>query len=176
LISSLLLAIDRPLENPESDFKMMLSYLDLSFTVIFALELILKVISSGFIYNHDNNNNAYLRNSWNVLDFVVVSTSIIDQSGITNIHSLKALKTLRVLRALRPLRVVSRNENLKIIVDALFQTIPVLTTLIYVSGMMVWIFGILNMHTYKDQYYYCVIEKSLLSLIITKDDCLEYGG
>lgn len=99
---------------------MILSYLDLTFTIIFSLELALKVISSGFIYNHDNNNNAYLRNSWNVLDFVVVSTSIIDQSGITNIPSLKALKTLRVLRALRPLRVVSRNENLKIIVDALF--------------------------------------------------------
>jgi hypothetical protein len=37
------------------------------------LELIFKVISLGFFYNHISNENAYLRNSWNVLDILVVT-------------------------------------------------------------------------------------------------------
>ena len=38
------------------------------FVVIFTLEAILKVIAYGFVLH----SGAYLRNGWNVLDFVIV--------------------------------------------------------------------------------------------------------
>jgi len=34
------------------------------------------------------------------------------------------MKTLRILRALRPLRVISRNDNLKVVVQTIFASVP----------------------------------------------------
>lgn len=63
---------------------------------------------------------AYLKDSWNRLDFFIVVVGVIDfvitiavsSSGV----DLRFLRALRALRALRPLRMVSRNEGLKIVV------------------------------------------------------------
>jgi len=38
------------------------------FVVIFTLEAIMKVVAYGFVFHP----GAYLRNGWNVLDFVIV--------------------------------------------------------------------------------------------------------
>lgn len=73
MISSILLAVDNPLDDPDSNLKVILNIIDLFFSSIFVLELIFKVISLGFFYNHISNENAYLRNSWNVLDILVVT-------------------------------------------------------------------------------------------------------
>jgi voltage-dependent calcium channel L type alpha-1D len=78
LISSILLAFDNPLDNPDSEMKIALKIIDLIFTIQFSIELIMKVISMGFVYNWENNKNSYLRNSWNILDFLVVTTSVLD--------------------------------------------------------------------------------------------------
>jgi voltage-dependent calcium channel T type alpha-1H len=67
------LAVDNPLDDPESNLKLILNIIDIFFSAIFVLELILKVISLGFLYNHASNDNAYIRNSWNVLDILVVA-------------------------------------------------------------------------------------------------------
>jgi len=48
--------------------------IDLSTTMIFALESILKIIAFGLIFNGPN---SYLRNAWNINDFVIVIFSII---------------------------------------------------------------------------------------------------
>jgi hypothetical protein len=32
----------------------------------------MKVVSLGFIFNHKNNKNAYIRSYWNVVDFIVI--------------------------------------------------------------------------------------------------------
>ena len=68
---------------------------------------------------------------------------------ISNVSGLSALKSLRALRALRPLRVVSRNESLRILVEALYQTFQVLSTLIYVAGIITWIISIILMSEFK---------------------------
>ena len=52
-----------------------------------------------------------------VIDVVLTSTG-------GKSPALKSLKALRALRALRPLRMVSRNEGLKIVVNALFEAVP----------------------------------------------------
>lgn len=51
-------------------------WIDISFTILFTIEMIINVIALGFIYNKKQ--KAYLKNPWNVLDFVVVVTSLID--------------------------------------------------------------------------------------------------
>ena len=80
--------------------------------------MVLKVIALGFV-----GEGGYLRNSWNVLDFLIVVIGILLQATKGN-DSLASLKSLRTFRALRPIRMASRNEGMKIVVNALFQSIP----------------------------------------------------
>ncbi|CAM9376503.1 unnamed protein product, partial [Discosporangium mesarthrocarpum] len=100
-VSSVTLALDNPLQNPDSEFKLFLDRVDVGMTVLFTLEMSLKILACGFAFMP----RAYLRNSWNVLDFVVVVISIASlyYSG-TGASNLGGLKSLRALRALRPLR------------------------------------------------------------------------
>src|SRR5690606_13766299 len=78
-----------------------------------------------------------------------------DLSNVANIQGLKSLKSLRAIRALRPLRVVSRNEELKILVIAFFRMIPVILSLVYVSGIMMWVISIVMVIHWKGTFYYC---------------------
>ncbi len=96
--------------------------LDYTFTAIFVVELSLKVISSGKIYHLGliMDFNSYLRDSWSLMDFVIVSFSLLDilLSG----SNLGFIKIVRMLRILRPLRFISNNPSLKILVNSLFES------------------------------------------------------
>ena len=86
-------------------------------------------------------------NVWNLLDFAVVVLSLVDfiliiqsDSDSTNLNSIKAL---RAIRALRPLRVVSRSENLKTLIQALFSSIPAMGNVLIICVLFLLIFAIL---------------------------------
>ena len=69
------------------------------YTVIFTVELVLKVVAMGFV----KHKNAYMRDPWNWLDFTVVVVGLLEFLPFV---SLSVIKALRVLRVLRPLRSV----------------------------------------------------------------------
>lgn len=50
----------------------LLDYVDNVFTCIFILELVMKSIAMGFIVNQ----YSYMRDGWNVLDFLIVVFSV----------------------------------------------------------------------------------------------------
>ena len=108
-LSSILLALDNPLSDPESNLVYFLYYADILLTAVFTLEAVFKIITFGFIFN---GSKSYIRNSWNIMDMVVVIVSIISIAMQSN--KIKTVKILRLLRILRPLRVISRNKGLKI--------------------------------------------------------------
>ena len=62
----------------------------------------------GFIIGE----KSYMRNGWNVLDFIIVIISILTWilDRYSNIN-LGYIKAIRSLRALRPLRALGRNEG-----------------------------------------------------------------
>lgn len=65
----------------------------------------------GFIFNKNESSKAYLRVSWNILDFVIVITSMIDLFIYESAY-LKALKAFRALKVLIVIRVIKfREEN-----------------------------------------------------------------
>lgn len=115
ILSSAKLIVDASTIDMElSDTAIRLSNLfDFIFTIIFTLESLLKSIAFGFVMNK----NSYLREYWNILDFFIVMTSLLDIT-LTNIE-LPFIKILRLLRTLRPLRFISHNEAMKTIVIAL---------------------------------------------------------
>lgn len=98
-VSSIALAMDNPLRDDESTIALMLADVEVVMTALFFVEMTLKICAHGFIAMP----GAYLRNSWNVLDFVVVVISLF-QLFSNDSANLKSLRSLRALRALRPLR------------------------------------------------------------------------
>lgn len=98
-VSSVTLAMDNPLRNPDSAITRALERVDVVMTILFFVEMMLKICAKGFVAMP----GAYLRSSWNVLDFVVVAVSVFQLFG-SDSASLKSLRSLRALRALRPLR------------------------------------------------------------------------
>ena len=113
---------------------------------------------------------------WNKLDFIVVISSLLNLT-ISGASILKGLKALRTMRALRPLRIISRNEGLKLAVDALFRAIPELGNVILITGITLLLFSILGINFFKGTFFYCQIQdKQYLELIKYEKDCLKYGG
>ncbi|KAL0185905.1 hypothetical protein M9458_017575, partial [Cirrhinus mrigala] len=86
--------------------------LEYIFLVIFTLECFLKIVAYGLLFHE----GAYLRNCWNILDFVIVFmglfTLVVDTiNTIAGVPKEKGggfdMKALRAFRVLRPLRLVS---------------------------------------------------------------------
>jgi hypothetical protein len=82
IVSSITLVIDNPLSNPDSSTIIFVGYLDNCFTVLFTLEAAVKIIAMGFFFNNatlrKKGLTPYIRNPWNILDFIVVVSSLID--------------------------------------------------------------------------------------------------
>jgi hypothetical protein len=148
-ISSLCMAIDRPLDNPADPLPTFLRVLGVFFVCIFTIEMLMKMVAMGFILGK----GAYFRVAWNILDGVVVIVSLIDLFAANS--GLRSLRTLRILRALRPLRVISRNENLKLVVNTLFKSIPELCNLLIVGVLFFLIFALFGVSNFKGNFYMC---------------------
>lgn len=73
LLSGVQLAMENPLIDPKSRQHLALEIIDLITTVIFALEAIIKIISLGLVFN---GKQSYLRNTWNIIDFLIAILSV----------------------------------------------------------------------------------------------------
>jgi hypothetical protein len=68
-------------------------------------------------------------------------------SGANTSH-LGVLRALRTLRALRPLRMASRLQGMKVVVNALFASIPPLGNVLLVCLLFYFIFGIMAVYLF----------------------------
>ena len=73
VISTILLAVESPLLDPESTLIKVLGYIDYFMTAIFFCEMCLKIIALGFF---GCGPESYILNGWNVLDFVIVLSAL----------------------------------------------------------------------------------------------------
>ena len=72
---------------------------------------------------------------------------------------------------------ISRNEGLKLAVNALFQSIPELGNVTLITGVTIFFFSILGINFFKGRFYHCEIENSeFLEFIKFEEDCLQYKG
>ncbi|KAL8566099.1 hypothetical protein ACOMHN_051825 [Nucella lapillus] len=169
IISSMALAFedahlhDRPLLGK------ILEYMDLCFTAIFIIEMLIKWLAFGF--------KTYFSDAWCWLDFVIVSLSIflLAMKSI-NTENMGAIKSLRTLRALRPLRAVSRWEGMRVVVNALIKAIPSICNVMVVCLVFWLIFGIMGVQLFNGQFYSCRWPNETkvdISIVDTKEDCLD---
>lgn len=132
IANSIVMALEDPNSETTTPFFYILDYI---FLGLYTLEMILKIIGLGFILNK----GSYLRDSWNILDFVIVLSGylpLVVSSGSVN------LAVLRSFRVLRPLRTISGIEGLRVLVSALLSAMPLLRDTILVLTFFFIIFAI----------------------------------
>lgn len=146
LISSVCLAIENPLRNPDDLISDILEVLDIVLTALFGIEMVMKMITYGLILGE----HAYLRSAWNFLDCFVVIVSILALVPSVSVSSnLTALRALRTFRALRPLRMISRNPGLKLVVNALISSVPGIVNVALIALLIFLIFSIVGVNYMK---------------------------
>ena len=129
--------------------------------------MLTKLLALGLIMDE----GSYLRDSWNMMDFFIVISSIFDMalSG----KNLNSLKILRMLRTLRPLRFLTHNVGLKLIVNALIGSIGGISNVLIVVAIVFLIFAILFVNFYAGQFFYCSLDPYVLH---TQPECEFAGG
>ncbi|KAJ8001686.1 hypothetical protein DPEC_G00172030, partial [Dallia pectoralis] len=114
------------------------------FIAIFCFESGIKILALGFALHK----GSYLRNGWNVMDFVVVLTGILSSVG-----SEFDLRTLRAVRVLRPLKLVSGIPSLQVVLKSIMKAmIPLLQIglLLFVAILM---FAIIGLEFYMGKFH-----------------------
>lgn len=165
-ISTINLAIETPIDDPNCLKLKVLQYFDLIMTACFTLEMIAKIIVFGFLFN---GSESYLRVGWNILDFFIVTSALVSLAPNTgkNLKVFKILRVLRVLRVLRPLRMISKNEGLKVSITALIKSLPRIGNLQMIVFFFLFLFSILHSTLFGGLMWNChtehLLENSSLS-------------
>ena len=149
VLSSIMMACEAPALEDNEIFMDVVLYVDYVVTVIFVIEMCLKLIALGLM----GEKSAYLTSGWNVLDGLIVTVSVLSLA-LANLD-LEWVRALRVLRVLRPLRMISRIPELRVVVNALLASFPGLGNVLLVMSLNFVIFGILGMSLFRGKFYMC---------------------
>ncbi|KAL0279686.1 UNVERIFIED_CONTAM: hypothetical protein PYX00_001187 [Menopon gallinae] len=170
-LNCITLAMERPNIPPDSTERMFLLCANYIFTVVFALEMMVKVIATGMFYGE----NAYFTSGWNIMDGSLVIISIVDllmsllSESSPRIFGI--LRVFRLLRSLRPLRVINRAPGLKLVVQTLLSSLRPIGNIVLICCTFFIIFGILGVQLFKGTFYYC--EGPTLEGVRSKSDCIS---
>ncbi|XP_076862625.1 voltage-dependent L-type calcium channel subunit alpha-1C isoform X3 [Brachyhypopomus gauderio] len=130
------------------------------FLIIFTVEAFLKVIAYGLLCHP----NAYLRNGWNLLDFIIVVvglfSAILEQAtkgdGGTPIGGKAAgfdVKALRAFRVLRPLRLVSGVPSLQVVLNSIIKAMVPLLHIALLVLFVIIIYAIIGLELFMGKMH-----------------------
>ncbi|KAG8011664.1 Voltage-dependent N-type calcium channel subunit alpha-1B [Nibea albiflora] len=114
------------------------------FIGIFCFEAGIKIIALGFAFHK----GSYLRNGWNVMDFVVVLTGILATVG-TDFD----LRTLRAVRVLRPLKLVSGIPSLQVVLKSIMKAMVPLLQIGLLLFFAILMFAIIGLDFYMGKFH-----------------------
>jgi hypothetical protein len=118
--------------------------LDILFLALYTVEAALKIGALGFVLNK----GSYLRDGWNMLDFLIIFTGYLPYLLAADSSSSFSLNSLRALRILRPLRTISSVKALRQIIHALLDALPMLCETFAVLMFVFLIFGIAGLQLF----------------------------
>uniref|UniRef100_A0A7N6BGV2 Voltage-dependent N-type calcium channel subunit alpha n=1 Tax=Anabas testudineus TaxID=64144 RepID=A0A7N6BGV2_ANATE len=114
------------------------------FIGIFCFEAGIKIIALGFAFHK----GSYLRNGWNVMDFVVVLTGILATVGADF-----DLRTLRAVRVLRPLKLVSGMPSLQVVLKSIMKAMVPLLQIGLLLFFAILMFAIIGLDFYMGKFH-----------------------
>lgn len=128
------------IQDPTAEQSTFFNVCENIFLALYSVEMIVKITGLGFIFGK----SSYLRDAWNILDFVIVISSY--PALFTDPDSTEeggfSLSGLRSFRVMRPLKTISSVKGLKILVQALARAMPVLGNTIVILLFFFAIFAI----------------------------------
>ncbi|XP_075458512.1 voltage-dependent L-type calcium channel subunit alpha-1C isoform X2 [Ascaphus truei] len=130
------------------------------FLIIFTVEAFLKVIAYGLLFHP----NGYLRNGWNLLDFIIVVvglfSAILEQAtkadGGSAIGGKGAgfdVKALRAFRVLRPLRLVSGVPSLQVVLNSIIKAMVPLLHIALLVLFVIIIYAIIGLELFMGKMH-----------------------
>uniref|UniRef100_A0A8B9LMI9 Calcium channel, voltage-dependent, L type, alpha 1S subunit, b n=1 Tax=Astyanax mexicanus TaxID=7994 RepID=A0A8B9LMI9_ASTMX len=149
------LAVFLPMPEEDTNYtNTTLESLEYIFLVIFTLECFLKIIAYGLLFHE----GAYLRNCWNILDFVIVFMGLFTLA-VDTINAIAGtptekgggfdMKALRAFRVLRPLRLVSGVPSLQVVMNSILKAMIPLFQVVLLVFFLVTLFAIMGLELYK---------------------------
>lgn len=134
-------------KEEDKEYNFILDTIMMVTSIFFIIESILKIISQG-LYKHKK---AYLKDGWNIVDFVVVLTSVLElfmqvlnSAAEADGDSGMSFKFLRALRVLRPLRSVKRVPSMRRLVTIMLRSLPELGNTLVFMLFFFTVFGIVG--------------------------------
>ncbi|KAA8591084.1 hypothetical protein FQN60_002027 [Etheostoma spectabile] len=158
LLSSISLAAEDPID-PKSYRNKILAYADIVFTTVFTIEIVLKMTVYG-AFMHEG---SFCRNSFNILDLIVVTVSLLSMGMESS--AISVVKILRVLRVLRPLRAINRAKGLKCV----FVAIKTIGNIVLVTMLLNFMFACIGVQLFKGKFYSCTDPSKM-----TGEECQGY--
>lgn len=128
MINCVFLALDREVDAVTANNEA----IDFVFLQIYTLEMILKVIAMGFFMRA----HSYLRDSWNILDFLVVVLG-----WVSNFMDGNDVSAIKVIRILRPLRTINQIPNMSSLVSTILNSLPIMFDVMVLFLFMLIMFG-----------------------------------
>uniref|UniRef100_A0A7N8X7U0 Voltage-dependent R-type calcium channel subunit alpha-1E-like n=1 Tax=Mastacembelus armatus TaxID=205130 RepID=A0A7N8X7U0_9TELE len=119
------------------------------FIGMFCFEAGIKIIALGFVFHK----GSYLRNGWNVMDFIVVLSGILAAAG-THLNISLDLRTLRAVRVLRPLKLVSGIPSLQIVLKSIMKAMVPLLQIGLLLFFAILMFAIIGLEFYSGKLHY----------------------
>lgn len=102
---------------------------------VFVVEIAIKLFAHG---------PRFFRSGWNVFDFIIVAISLLPTSG--------PLAILRVLRILRILRMLSMLPKLRVVIEALLQSLPGIGWVALLMAMIFYVFAVMGTQLFGEAF------------------------
>uniref|UniRef100_A0A3Q0SNZ3 Calcium voltage-gated channel subunit alpha1 E n=1 Tax=Amphilophus citrinellus TaxID=61819 RepID=A0A3Q0SNZ3_AMPCI len=130
------------------------------FIGIFCFEAGIKLVALGFVFHK----GSYLRNGWNVMDFIVVLSGILATAG-AHMNIPVDLRTLRAVRVLRPLKLVSGIPSLQIVLKSIMKAMIPLLQIGLLLFFAILMFAIIGLEFYSGKLHHtCLPSDDILEL------------
>uniref|UniRef100_A0A3P9J607 Voltage-dependent L-type calcium channel subunit alpha n=1 Tax=Oryzias latipes TaxID=8090 RepID=A0A3P9J607_ORYLA len=127
-----------------------------AFLIIFTIETFMKIIAYGLVMHQ----NSYVRNGWNMLDFVIVIVGLF--SVVLEMMTKDAdhggqsggkpggfdVKALRAFRVLRPLRLVSGVPSLQVVLNSIIKAMVPLLHIALLVLFVIIIYAIIGLELF----------------------------
>jgi len=128
IVVSALLIGAKTYEEEVSRFQEVMLWLDVAVTVFFLVEILIRMAAEKRLRD-------FFRKGWNIFDFIIVTASLIPMDDS------EMVLLARLLRIFRVLRLVSMIPELRLLIAALFKSIPRMGYVALLMFIIFYIYG-----------------------------------
>lgn len=153
IVVSALLIGAKTYEEEVSPFQEWLLWLDTAVTVFFLVEILIRMAAEKRLRD-------FFKRGWNVFDFLIVTASLIP------LDDSEMVLLARLLRIFRVLRLVSMIPELRMLIAALFKSIPRMGYVALLMFIIFYIYGALGSFLFAsvDEQLWGNISRAMLTL------------